>query len=169
MGKFLSFVLFIGGVLVSIVLIWLMNLYVAEGFFSQPVAVIAAALGILLFVLPQWGLGFYLLLKISRADLKTAQQQQQLTQALQTNRQISLDQLAAQCRQSAAELQYNLADMLEKQGWTGYINWKEGVLYSQQTNELVHLTHCPVCNTEIETGHRPHIQCPGCRTEFFLN
>ncbi len=67
MERLLAITLFIGGTLVGAVILWLMNLYARDGRLAPAVAIIGAILGLLLFVCPQWVVGWYLL-KAGKAD-----------------------------------------------------------------------------------------------------
>lgn len=60
MQKLLSGALFIGGLLVGGIVVWLMWLYAGEGKLSQATAVGGAIVGILLLALPQMVLAAYL-------------------------------------------------------------------------------------------------------------
>lgn len=66
MFKLLGVALIVGGLLVASVITWLMWWYVAEELLAGQTAVIGAGVGLLLFVLPQWILGVYLLWPNSR-------------------------------------------------------------------------------------------------------
>ena len=60
MSKFLGFALIIGGTLVGLILLWLMNIYWQEQRLSAGTAVAFIIVSFLLFVIPQWVIGFFL-------------------------------------------------------------------------------------------------------------
>ena len=60
MSKLLGIALIIGGTLVGLILFWLMNIYLDEQRFSAGTAVVFIVVTFLLFVIPQWLIGFYL-------------------------------------------------------------------------------------------------------------
>lgn len=60
MSKFLGFALITGGTLVGLILLWLMNTYWQEQRLSTGTAVAFIIVSFLLFVIPQWVIGFFL-------------------------------------------------------------------------------------------------------------
>lgn len=60
MNKLLGFALIIGGTLVGLILLWLLNIYWQEQRFSAGTAVAFIIVTFLIFVIPQWVIGFYL-------------------------------------------------------------------------------------------------------------
>lgn len=61
MQKLLGAGLIIGGTLVGLILLWLMNIYVTEDKLSTTMAIFSLILGFILIVIPQWAIGFYII------------------------------------------------------------------------------------------------------------
>ncbi|HID51752.1 MAG TPA: Lrp/AsnC family transcriptional regulator [Anaerolineae bacterium] len=171
MGRILGILLIIGGFLVGIIITALMFTYRSEGRLSAGAMVLGLALGFIVLVLPQWGIGAFFLWK-GQKDVKIeAQQQQQrkLLNIVQTQGQIPISDLAIELGVSRNEVQDMLYQLVGMGIFTGYVNWDEGMLYSQQAKELRAMTKCQVCGGELELGGHGIIRCPYCGTEYFLD
>ncbi len=171
MGRILGILLIIGGFLVGIIITVLMFTYRSEGRLSAGAMVLGVALGFIVLVLPQWGIGAFLLWK-GQKDVKIEarqQQQRKLLNIVQTQGQIPLSDLAIELSVSRNEVQNMLYQLVGMGIFTGYVNWDEGMLYSQQAKELRNLTNCLVCGGELELGGHGIIRCPYCGAEYFLD
>jgi tRNA(Ile2) C34 agmatinyltransferase TiaS len=52
--------------------------------------------------------------------------------------------------------------------FSGYVNWDEGTLYSEQASELRNMTQCKNCGGNLTLAGKGVIKCPFCGTEYFL-
>ncbi len=81
---------------------------------------------------------------------------------------VGLNELAAELGVELAALRQELDRAIQDRHFTGYVNWNEGVMYSEQAAALQQAGRCPGCNGAMAlAGHRV-IQCPHCETEVFL-
>ena len=171
LGRFLGIALIIGGILVGIIITVLMTTYRAEGRLSAGGMVLGLALGYIVLVLPQLGIGALLIWK-GGADAKTAvnaQEQRQLLNIVQTHGQVAISEVVIKMNSNVNHVQSLLYQLVGMGLYTGYINWDEGMLYSEQALNLRELTHCQHCNGQLELAGHGVIRCPFCGTEYFLD
>ena len=171
LGRFLGMALIIGGVIVGIIITVLMTTYRAEGRLSAGGMVLGLALGFIVLVLPQFFIGALLIWKGGGEQEATqkAQAQRALLNIVQSHGQIAISDLVIEMNSSRNEVQNILYQLVGMGLFTGYINWDEGMLYSQQAINLRELTHCQHCNGQLELAGHGVIQCPYCGTEYFLD
>ena len=98
-----------------------------------------------------------------------AQEQRQLLDMVKTQGQAHISDLAIEMDLSRDEVQKILYDLVGKGLFSGYVNWDEGVLYSQQASQLRERSTCAVCGGQLELAGQGVIRCPYCSTEYFLD
>ncbi len=170
MGKVLGFILIAGGVLVGAVIIVLMNVYRGEGL-SGGAATLGAALGIMVLVLPKWGVGAFLLWKGGQETAVSAKaaQQRKLLDMVKSRGQLDISDLVIELGSTKNEVVDMIHQVVGMGLYTGYINWDEGMLYSRQAIELREMTNCYNCNGELKLAGVGVSKCPYCGTEYFLD
>jgi hypothetical protein len=128
-------------------------------------------LGLLVLVLPQLGLGAFLLLRGRQEAVvaETAGKQRQMLGMIKARGQVNIADLAIDLRLSRDEVQRQLYELVNMGLYSGYINWNEGTLYSSEAAELRTLDRCKNCNGQLELAGKGVIRCPYCGTEYFLN
>ncbi len=171
MGRILGLILLAGGVIVGIIIIVLMNSYVADGTLTRSVAIFSTAIGIFVLVLPQLGFGAFLFWKGGEEakTAETANQQRQLLNIVQSRGQVDISDLAIEMQASKDEVQHMIHQLVGMGLYSGYINWDEGTLYSAEASALRDLTHCKHCGGQLELAGKGVIKCPYCGTEYFLD
>jgi len=167
----LGIILISGGFIVAFILSTLMWTYNSEGNLTTGAAVLGFALGMLVLVLPQWGVGAYLLLQGSREAkvAATAEQQRRLLDIIQSRGQVDINDLAIEMQASRNEVQQMVHQLVGLGLYSGYINWDEGTLYSREASQLRQLTNCEHCGGKLELAGKGIIRCPYCGTEYFLD
>ena len=95
MGRILGFALIGGGIIVGIIIIVLMSVYRGENSLSAGAATLGAAIGIIVLVLPQLGVGTFLLWKGRQetAVAAKANQQRKLLDMVKSRGQIDISDL----------------------------------------------------------------------------
>ena len=95
MGRILGFALIAGGFLVGVIVVVLMSVYRSEGSLSAGAATLGAALGIIVLVLPQLGVGAFLIWKGGQetAVSATAAQQRKILDMVKSRGQIDISDL----------------------------------------------------------------------------
>lgn len=171
MGRIIGIILIAGGIIVGIIVVALMVVYYNEGSLSAGAATLGAVLGIGVLVLPQLGLGTYMLWK-GRQEAATAAQagkQRELLGIIKARGQVDMDEAAIELQASKDEVHEMLHQLVGMGLYSGYINWDEGVLYSREASKLREITQCLNCGGQLELAGKGVIRCPYCGTEYFLD
>lgn len=171
MGRILGFILIAGGIIVGVIVFVLMRTYVSEGSLTQGAATLGMTLGFLVLVLPQLGFGAFLLWKGGQEAKVSAQanRQRELLNIVKSRGQVDIGDVAIEMQASKDEVQDMIHQLVGMGLYSGYINWDEGVLYSQQASQLRNLTQCKHCGGQLELAGKGVVQCPYCGTEYFLD
>lgn len=170
MGRTLGAILIAGGVIVGAIVIWLMNTMQSDGGLTSSGAALGIVLGLLVLVLPQLGFGTFLLWKGGQ-EAKTAvsaKKQRQILDIVKSRGQIPISDLVIEMQSNRDEVQQLLHQLVGMGLYSGYVNWDEGMLYSQEASELRTLDRCKHCNGELSLAGKGVIRCPYCGTEYFL-
>ena len=170
MGRILGIILIAGGLIVGIIITALMVVYRGEGSLTSGAAMLGWVLGIAVLVLPQLGIGAFLLWKGGQeaATAEKADQERELLSIVKARGQIDISDIAIEMQVSKDEIHDMIHDLVGMGLFSGYINWDEGVLYSSQASQLRELTNCNHCGGQLELAGKGVIRCPFCGTEYFL-
>ncbi len=170
MGRILGIILIAGGIVVGIVITVLMMVYRGEGSLTPGAATLGWVLGIAILVLPQLGIGIFLLWKGGQEATASAKanQQRELLSIVKSRGQVDIRDLAIEMQVSKDEVQDMIHDLVGMGLFSGYINWDEGILYSSEASQLRELTNCRHCGGQLELAGKGVIRCPFCGTEYFL-
>lgn len=171
MGRTLGLILIAGGIIVGIIITALMVVYRNEGSLTAGAATLGIAIGMLVLVLPQLGLGTYMLWKGGREAAVTASaaRQRELLNIVKTRGQVAISDLVFEMNSTREQVQDILHQLVGMGLFSGYVVWDEGMLYSEQANELRQIERCRNCNGELELAGKGVIRCPYCGTEYFLD
>jgi len=171
MGRILGIILIAGGIIVGIIITALMMVYSREGSLTAGAATLGWVLGIAVLVLPQLGIGAFLLWKGSQeaATAEKADKERELLNIVKSRGQVDIRDVAIEMQVSKDEVHDMLHDLVGMGLYSGYINWDEGVLYSSQASQLRELTQCKHCGGQLELAGKGVIRCPFCGTEYFLD
>lgn len=170
-GKLVGILLIAGGLILGLaILAWLIS-----GLNDDKIDTAAAIFGIVLalgvIVLPMVGGGTYFLihgLREERAMAKVAQQRK-LLNAVMAQGQVSINNLVLEMNSTRDQVQQDIYDLVGKGIFSGYIDWKSGVLYSVEASELQSRGSCPNCGGKLELAGKGLIKCPYCGAEIFLS
>jgi hypothetical protein len=170
MGRILGIILVAGGIIVGVIITALMVVYRGEGSLTSGAAVLGWVLGIAVLVLPQLGIGAFLLWKGGQdaAVAEKADKERELLSIVKARGQIDIRDIAIEMQTSKDDIQDMIHDLVGMGLFSGYINWDEGVLYSSQASQLRELTNCNHCGGQLELAGKGVIRCPFCGTEYFL-
>lgn len=171
MGRKLGIILIIGGLVVGAIIVTLMTVYYREGSLSAGAATLGAAGLILVLVLPQLGFGAYLFWQGGQETAVAAKREQQrkLLDIVKTRGQVHVSDLVLEMDATKDDVHQMIHQLVGMGLYSGYINWDEGMLYSQQASALRELTNCKHCNGELELAGKGVVRCPFCGTEYFLD
>lgn len=167
-GKMLGIILLAGGFIVGLIILFVLN---AQEGMSSSARALGIALGFLILVLPQWGVGAYMFWQGGKEAAVSAQanKQRELLNIVKTRGQVGISDLVIEMQSTRDEMQDMLHDLVGMGLFSGYVNWDEGVLYSRQASDLRQLTRCENCSGELELAGQGVIRCPYCGTEYFLD
>jgi len=171
MGRILGVILIAGGIIVGIIITALMLVYRGEGSLTSGAAMLGWVLGIVVLVLPQLGIGAFLLWKGGQeaATAAKADKERDLLNIVKSRGQVDIRDVAVEMQVNKDEVHDMLHSLVGMGLYSGYINWDEGVLYSSQASQLRELTHCKHCGGQLELAGKGVIRCPFCGTEYFLD
>jgi len=171
MGRILGVILIAGGIIVGIIITALMLVYRGEGSLTSGAAMLGWVLGIAVLVLPQLGIGAFLLWKGGQeaATAAKADKERDLLNIVKSRGQVDIRDVAVEMQVNKDEVHDMLHSLVGMGLYSGYINWDEGVLYSSQASQLRELTHCKHCGGQLELAGKGVIRCPFCGTEYFLD
>lgn len=116
------------------------------------------------------GFGVFLFLRggtEAKEDM-TMQQQRQLLDILKSRGQVSVSDMAMEMRVPVDTIQDLVHQLVGLQVFSGYVNWKDGVLYSAEASQLRDLKQCKNCGGDIVLAGKGVVVCKYCGTEYFL-
>lgn len=169
MGRTIGFILIGVSIVGFILLALLMGGYVVDDELAVSTAIFGFVLFSVVLLLPL-GAGIFMLWKGGQeAEVAgRAKQQRRLLDMVKTQGQVYISDVAIEMDVSRDEVQAMLYDLVGKGLFSGYVNWDEGVLYSQQASQLRERSTCAVCGGQLELAGHGVIRCPYCGTEYFL-
>lgn len=170
MGRTLGYILIAGGVVVALIAAGVMFVPVLEGTRSAGAAFLGFALFSIVWLIPL-GAGVFMLWKgAQEAEVAgRASQQRKLLNIIKTQGQVAVSDLAIEMNAGREDVQNLLYDLVGRGLFSGYVNWDEGMLYSEQASQLRERSTCAVCGGQLELAGQGVIRCPYCGTEYFLD
>ena len=127
-------------------------------------------LGLVLFSLPFFAVGLYLLL-VSKGEVKAeskADKERTMLNAVTTRGRVSLADLAIECNLTRDQVKANIYDLIGKDLFRGYVNWERGELVSAEAAQIKDDV-CPNCGGRVELAGKGLVRCPYCGTETYLS
>ncbi len=170
-GKNLGLILVGIGVGICLISTLWLGASAASGKFDDIAAPILG--GGLAFVIaaPLLGAGAYMLIKGQQESKEMAyvQQERKLLGLVQTQGQVNVDQAALEMRVNRETIKEMVYDLVEKGFFTGYINWQQNILYSQDAEKMKAGSRCPNCGGSLTLAGKGVVRCPYCGTDIFLS
>jgi hypothetical protein len=127
-------------------------------------------LGLVLFSLPFFAVGLYLLL-VSKGEVKAetqADKERTILNAVTTRGRVSIADLAIECNLTRDQVKANIYDLIGKDLFRGYVNWERGELVSAEAAQIKDDV-CPNCGGKVELAGKGLVRCPYCGTETYLS
>jgi hypothetical protein len=159
---------FIGIAILIVVALWL-GTSMSEGGLRSSGAVLGIALVFIFVCLPLLGVGGYLLIR-GQGEVKQygeVEKEKKILNVVETAGQARISDLALETNLSRDQIKNYVYDLVGKGLFTGYIDWKSGVLYAKEASQL-QTGKCPSCGGELELAGKGVIKCPYCGAETFL-
>lgn len=147
------------------------------GSYSDPEAGLrrsGALLGLALVLIvsaPVTGVGVFLLIRGRReaAELAEVEKERELLGMIQSQGQVAIPDAALELDVGRGQVKDWIYDLVDKELFTGYINWDDGLLYSRDAAQMREGNTCPNCGGELELAGKGLVQCPYCGAEVFLS
>lgn len=95
--------------------------------------------------------------------------QRELLDILKSRGQVSVSDMAVEMNVPVDTVKNMVHELVGLQVFSGYVNWNEGVLYSQEASQLRNLDKCKNCGGEITLAGKGIVVCKYCGTEYFLS
>ncbi|MEQ8677844.1 MAG: hypothetical protein RLP44_11655 [Aggregatilineales bacterium] len=116
------------------------------------------------------GFGIYLYTQGGQEieEESTMRMQRDLLDILKSRGQVRTEEMAIELGVPMNMVQDLVHQLVGLQVFSGYVNWKEGMLYSEDASKLRELDRCKHCGGEIELVGKGVVLCPFCGTEYFL-
>ncbi len=154
-------ILFLGG-------LWLMAEMLEQG---APLSTLVFGLSLIIVVLtvPCLVVGGLLLHygQAQERELFEVEQEKRLLTAVLTRGQVSINDLAREMGLSRPQVQRYLYDLVGKGLFTGYVDWKRGILYAREVADMPS-DSCPNCGGQREIVGKGVARCAYCGAELFL-
>ena len=169
-GKTLGIILIAAGLGICLIATLWLVVGIAGGKYDDFAAPLLG-LGIsLIIAAPLAGIGVFMLIrgKGEEKQMAYAKQERKLLGLVQAHGQVDVAQAALELDVNRDTLKEMVYDLVHKGFFAGYINWEEGVLYSQDASKLKAGSRCPNCQGELELAGKGVVRCPYCGTEIFL-
>lgn len=101
-------------------------------------------------------------------DLARIDKQRSLLNIVQTRGQIQISDLVLELQSSRDEVEANLEELVGRGLFSGYVDWKKGMLYSVEASKMREMQVCPNCGGQMQMAGKGKISCPYCGADVFL-
>lgn len=170
-GRLIGILLIISGAILGIAIAAWLFAGNEEGNLEGSGAILGFVILLAVIVLPLIGTGSYIL---ERANREASQEvdldrQRKMLDTVMTQGQVSIPDLALQAGSSRALVEDDLRGLIGLGLFSGYVDWKRGMLYSVDAANLSEMTQCPNCGGELSLAGKGLVKCEFCGAEIFLN
>lgn len=168
-GKVVGVILIIAGlVLGTVCSLWLFG-NVAGGQLQFTGFLLGLAGVVIFLVVPLLAGGGYLLIRGREEVVEFAEveKEKKVLNMVQTQGRVRLADVALELNASRDQVKGYIYDLVGKGLFTGYIDWKEGVLYAKEAAEM-ETNKCPNCGATREFVGKGIVKCEYCGAELFL-
>lgn len=158
-----------GVVLALVGALWLFT-NVQEGTLRASGAVFGAGCGAPVVLLLVGG-GVFLLVRSGREAVEEAERRalRRILDIVESRGQVPISDLALELGLTRDQVHEKVHALVGMGLFSGYINWEDGVLYSEEASSLQALERCKRCGGELKLAGKGVITCPYCGTEYFLS
>jgi hypothetical protein len=124
---------------------------------------------LLVIVLPFLAAGGYLLIRgrEEAREFAEVEKEKRVLNMVQTQGRTRVSDVALELNVSRDQVKGYIYDLVGKGLFTGYIDWKEGVLYAKEAAEM-ETNKCPNCGATREFVGKGIVKCEYCGAELFL-
>ncbi|HUN22806.1 MAG TPA: hypothetical protein PK299_06720 [Anaerolineales bacterium] len=117
------------------------------------------------------GAGIWMLLrgnKQASIDAENARQRKLLDLVLTRGR-ITIPEATRELGATQEQVHQWLRNLVGMGIFSGYINWDEGTLFSQEAEKLRGMEKCASCGGQVSLAGKGIIKCEYCGTEYYLS
>lgn len=122
-------------------------------------------------VIPLVGGGIFFARKgaLEEKQMAKIDQQRQLLNIVSTRGQVSIAELVLEMHSSRDQVEKDLNELVGLGLFSGYVDWKKGLLYSVDASKLQGTQFCPNCGGKLELAGKGVVTCPYCGAQIFLS
>jgi hypothetical protein len=145
-----------------------------SGMAAGQLQIVGAALGFALLVLvivaPLVGFGVITVTRGRTEQVETVQAEsmRKVLDMVKTRGRVNLSDVVIELHSDLPTVQGMIYKLVGMGVFSGYVNWDEGVLYSEEASNLHDMTQCKHCGGNLTLAGKGVIKCPYCGTEYFL-
>ncbi len=123
----------------------------------------------LFIAIPLVGGGIYLTMRgrAEESEMVEVSRQRKILDMVKTRGQVNISDLVFELKSTSDQVRNDIYKLVGLGLFTGYVNWKDGVLYSREASQLTG-NKCPNCGGEQAFAGKGVITCQYCGSEIFL-
>ena len=163
-------------IVIAILICLAASSWLGVALFSESTATVGGqTLGFILIfvfiVLPLAAVGGYMLWhgKQEEARMSQAQMERTILNMVLTQGKVRISDIALELNIPREQAEDLVRDLVGKNLFSGAVNWKDGILYSEEASQLKADQKCPNCGAKLELAGKGLVVCPYCGTEIFLH
>ncbi len=107
--------------------------------------------------------------KQEEARMSRAQMERTILNMVLTQGKVRISDVSLELNISREQTEDLIRDLVGKNLFSGAINWKDGILFSEEASQLKTEQRCPNCGAKLELAGKGLIVCPYCGSEVFLH
>ncbi len=104
-----------------------------------------------------------------QAEQAEAEKLRKILDMVKTRGRVDISDLSIELHADRESVQDMIYKLVGLGVFSGYVNWDEGILYSEEASELHNLTQCRYCGGQLTLAGKGVVKCPFCGTEYFLS
>jgi hypothetical protein len=118
---------------------------------------------------PLVGAGIYLMIRgrAEETEMVEVSRQRKILDMVKTRGQVNISDLVFELKSTSDQVRNDIYKLVGLGLFTGYVNWKDGVLYSREASQLTG-NKCPNCGGEQVFAGKGVVTCQYCGSEIFL-
>ncbi len=123
----------------------------------------------LFIAVPLVGVGVYLMIRGGAEEVEMADvaRQRKILDMVKTRGQVNVSDLVFELKATSDQVRDDVYKLVGLGLFTGYVNWKDDVLYSREASQLTG-NKCPNCGGEQTFAGKGVITCQYCGSDIFL-